>query len=138
MHSGPTRPFVKMTFNRPSRYVLVSMLAVSAILAGCASRSSRAPVTDMAGISQGSETQADTYVVKPGDTLYKIAHAHDMDVSQLEQLNGITDPTQLRIGATLRLNGSTPAPKAPVTTAPVPVPPPVEPVATATPPKASP
>src|SRR3546814_15892388 len=91
----------------------------------------------MAGISQGSETQADTYVVKPGDTLYKIAHAHDVDVSQLEQLNGITDPTQLRIGATLRLNGSTPAPKAPVTTAPVPVPTPVEPVATATPPKAS-
>jgi lipoprotein NlpD len=128
-----------MTFNRPSRYVLISMLAASALVAGCASRSERAPITSMATTPQ-SGAQADTYVVKPGDTLYKIAHDHDMEVSQLESLNHITDPTQLAVGTTLRLNGTVPAPKrsaAPATPAPVPVAKPVEPVVVATPPKAS-
>jgi lipoprotein NlpD len=49
-------------------------------------------------------------MVRPGDTLYKIAQDHGMEVSRLKQLNNITDPTQLAIGQVLRLDGSSPAP----------------------------
>lgn len=136
MHAGASRSFVNMTFSRPSRYVLISMLAVSALVAGCASRNERAPITSM-GAPPQSSTQADTYVVKPGDTLYQIAHDHNMDVSKLESLNHITDPTQLAVGTTLRLNGTVPATRQPATPAPVPVAKPVEPVIVASPPKAS-
>jgi len=84
-----------------------------------------------------------TYVVKPGDTLYKIAQMHGMDVATLTRLNNIVDPSQLAVGRTLRLSGDVPAPAAPArpstgTATPSPVSPatPVEPVAPVTPPRA--
>ncbi|HBT33620.1 MAG TPA: peptidase [Pusillimonas sp.] len=87
---------------------LVVMAVVSmAVLAGCASRQTQAPVADM---SSGSASVPSTglYVVKPGDTLYKISQMHNVDVSTLVQLNNITDPGQLRVGQTLRLHGDAP------------------------------
>jgi len=137
MHAGATRSSCgKQVFNLPSRYALASMLVAVATLAGCSSRNAHAPVTDMAGISGSASSQAGTYVVKPGDTLYQIAQAHDMEVSQLERLNGISDPTQLKIGATLRLNDKAPAPRQ-AAAQPAPVAQPVAPVAAAATAKAS-
>src|SRR5690606_22351296 len=109
-----------------------------AVLAGCASRTTRAPVTDMTGGQTGTAPASGSYVVKPGDTLYQIAQRHGMDVPTLARLNNITDPSQLRVGQTLRLSGKAgSAPETPPTTAtPIPVKP-VEPTAPPTPTRAS-
>ena len=59
-----------------------------AVLAGCASGPAR-PVVDMAGGRQTTATAqpGGSYVVKPGDTLYKIARSNNVDVERqaLEQ-----------------------------------------------------
>lgn len=90
---------------------LVLACGALAVIAGCSSSGSRAPVSDM---SAGGQQQAGgTYVVRPGDTLYRIAQAHGTNVATLSRLNNITDPSQLRVGQVLRLSGSTPMPTQP-------------------------
>ncbi|CAM5792352.1 peptidoglycan DD-metalloendopeptidase family protein [Castellaniella caeni] len=111
---------------RTGRILLGSIMLSAAVLSGCASRSQRAPVSDYsngsAAGSSGVAAARGTYVVRPGDTLYKIAQAHGMDVARLSQLNNITDPTQLSIGQVLRLDANTPASAGSSTVAtPVPV-----------------
>ena len=44
-----------------------------------------------------------TYVVQPGETLYRIAHRFGVSVSVLAAYNHISDPTRLSIGQILRL-----------------------------------
>ena len=98
--------------------LLLSAATVAALLAGCALQDTGAPIFDRTG--QGSATATtspvmtgQTYVVQPGDTLYRIAVNHSCDPTELAQANGITDPTQVSIGTVLRLT----APRtAPVTT----------------------
>ena len=98
--------------------LLLSATTVAALLAGCALQDTGAPIFDRTG--QGSATATtspvmtgQTYVVQPGDTLYRIAVNHGCDPTELAQANGITDPTQVSIGTVLRLT----APRtAPVTT----------------------
>jgi lipoprotein NlpD len=90
------------------------------------------------GAAPATPSATGTYVVKPGDTLYKIAQAHGIDVPTLIRLNNITDPGQLRVGQVLRLDssGSAPTPSSgtatPIPVTPVPVTPaaPTEPAAT--------
>lgn len=82
------------------------------ILAGCSSRGTNAPIADYTNGTTQTQAAQGTYVVKPGDTMYKIAKQHNIDVARLEQLNNITDPTQLSVGQVLRLDGATPAPAA--------------------------
>jgi len=103
--------------------LLAVLFAAAALSAGCASRLARAPVTDHSSVSATAGTQParGTYVVRPGDTLYKIAQDHGMDVSRLAQLNNITDPTQLAIGQRLRLDSGTPLPSATAGATPLPV-----------------
>lgn len=113
---------------RTGRILLLAVLLSSAVLAGCASRSSRAPVTDHSnGTPPASASAAaqGTYTVQAGDTLYKIAQEHGMSVSRLSELNNITNPSQLSIGQVLRLDGNQPAPSSSgpaVVATPVPVP----------------
>lgn len=112
-------------------HLLVAAVLASAVLAGCTSTTSRAPVVDM---STAPETPAvvagDTYVVKPGDTLYKIAQTSGVNVTRLSQLNNITDPSQLRVGQVLRLDGPLPpqTDTGPAIAAPITPVPAVEPV----------
>lgn len=130
MHGGfSTRPPIGDSLIRHSRNVLVA-LGVVAILAGCGTRGSRAPVTDMSASS--AQPAKGTYVVRPGDTLYKIAQAHGTDVATLIRLNSISDPTQLRVGQVLRLDGDTPVPSQPPASAAQPKP--ATPVTPVTPP----
>ncbi len=46
---------------------------------------------------------ATTYVVQPGETLYRIAHRFGVSVSALAAYNHISDPTRLSIGQILRI-----------------------------------
>lgn len=80
------------------------------VLAGCASRSTNAPIADYTNASASTQAAKGTYIVKPGDTMYKIAKQHNMDVASLEKLNNITDPTQLSVGQVLRLDTVTALP----------------------------
>jgi len=86
----------------------VWMLCALALLSGCANQSgSRAPVTDLNNASTGV---ARTYVIKPGDTLNKIARANGVDEATLLRLNKLVNPNRLVVGQTLRLSeGSEPA-----------------------------
>lgn len=55
------------------------------------------------------------YVVKSGDTLSQIAASHSTTTSELQRLNGISNPNAIYIGQVLHLpaSGSAPAPAAP-------------------------
>jgi LysM repeat protein len=44
-----------------------------------------------------------TYTVKSGDTLSEIASAHGMTWQELAKINGIKDPSKLRVGQVLKL-----------------------------------
>ena len=61
---------------------------------------------------------AATYVVQPGDTLYRISRAHNLTVDQLRSLNGI-EGDQIEPGQRLRLTSRVPLPAQ----TPVPAPP---------------
>jgi lipoprotein NlpD len=88
----------------------LAAVIVATMLAGCASRTTKAPVTDMSAGAAPVAPVGATYVVKPGDTLYKIAQTNNIDVATLSRINNITDPSQLRVGQVLALDGSAPAP----------------------------
>lgn len=45
--------------------------------------------------------------VKPGQTLYRISHAYDIDEIYLARVNGISDPTQLQVGTSIYIPGAT-------------------------------
>ncbi len=117
----PPRPGRFSPYGRPKAALMLSVLLSVAVLSGCASRSARAPVADHSGGTAAAEgaRASGTYVVRAGDTLYKIAQAHGMEVSRLSQLNNITNPSQLAIGQVLRLDGNTSMPASGATTAPV-------------------
>lgn len=48
-------------------------------------------------------TTVGKYRVKKGDTLYSIAKTHGMDHKRLADINGINDPTELKIGQELNI-----------------------------------
>jgi LysM repeat protein len=55
----------------------------------------------------------DTYVVRPGDTLTRIALRFDTTAFVLAQANGISDPALIRVGQVLRVPRATSAPEQP-------------------------
>ena len=101
-----------------------------AVLAGCASTRTPAPVSERtppgktqspsasaakpaaAPVTQG---KSEFYTVKPGDTLYSIALEHGLDYRELAIWNGIDNPGALRLGQQLRVT----APASAVVAAPL-------------------
>lgn len=78
------------------------LLCALALLVGCANQSgNRAPVTDL---NSGSTAVGRTYVIKPGDTLNKIARANGVDEATIVRLNKIMNPDRLIVGQTLKLS----------------------------------
>jgi lipoprotein NlpD len=83
------------------------LLCALALLVGCANQSgNRAPVTDL---NNSSSTVARTYVIKPGDTVNKIARANGVDEATILRLNKLVNPNRLIVGQTLRLSEGTEA-----------------------------
>jgi len=77
-----------------------------AILAGCASKGTRAPVVDMTNGQPASTGQpGGSYVVKPGDTLYKIARANNVYIESVKRWNNLSDPNQISVGQVLKMSG---------------------------------
>jgi len=62
-----------------------------------------APTVDRTPTAQARVAGAGEYVVKRGDTLYRIARENGMDHNELAAINQIADPTMLREGQILRL-----------------------------------
>lgn len=101
--------------------------AAALVLAGCSSLPpGEVPIVNR-NVASGSSTALDspmklggvsdsgaTHTVAPGDTIYNISQRYGVNVSDLMQMNAITDPTTLRLGQVLRLPRAT---RAPVTTA---------------------
>jgi lipoprotein NlpD len=73
----------------------IALLAAAASLAGCASLTYE-PNTPPKG-------DAGTYVVRKGDTLFKIAWQHGVDQRDLARWNGIRDPDVIHVGEKIRL-----------------------------------
>jgi lipoprotein NlpD len=100
---------VKPVLRRRSSALVLCALA---LLSGCANQSgNRAPVTDLNG---ASTSVARTYVIKPGDTINKIARANGVDEATILRLNKLVNPNRLIVGQTLKLSeGSEPSVAAP-------------------------
>lgn len=63
-----------------------------------------------------SPVESSTYVVRPGDSLSKIAKLHGLSTVELSALNNIKNPNQIRVGQKLILPGggfTSPAPMMP-------------------------
>ena len=100
---------------------LVATLGVLALLTACSTDVlNPAHVLDRSTYSQGAKgvttSVSDTtqvkgavrdsgrkHIIAQGDTIYNISYRYGIDQHQLMTLNGITDPTQLKLGESLRL-----------------------------------
>ena len=79
----------------------------------------RVKPTSASGTSYGNTSSATgSYRVVSGDTLYSIAQRHGMTVSQLRAVNNLQDEN-LRVGQTLRVNGTAVASTPVVQTPPI-------------------
>lgn len=122
-----------VSMTRLRRPVFVAGVLSLAILAGCASKGTRAPVVDLAGGQPSAPAQpGGSYVVKPGDTLYKIARANNVDIENIKRWNNLSDPNQISVGQVLKMSGSSggvaqPAPIASNKAQPRPLPRPLKP-----------
>lgn len=81
----------------------VEASAASTAPAPAAPAAPAAEVIPLGGDSAASGTG--TYTVKPGDTLYRIAKNHGVNVNELMRTNGITDPSKLPVGRVLTIPG---------------------------------
>ena len=120
-----------------SRFARLAAVALAVVVAGCASRKP-APVEERAAPptrppqvaapapappapAPEPEARPQTYTVKRGDTLYKIALDNGLDYRELATWNGIENVNLIREGQTLRLAapGETAPAAAGVTTMPL-------------------
>jgi len=78
-----------------------------------------APAPAPAVVAPAPVSTAHTYVVKKGDSLWKIAKAENLTVSELSRANNMTKTSTLKVGQKLNIPASSKAEKASVATASV-------------------
>ena len=113
----------------PTKLKIKQKLTIPPSGAAAPSAGGPAAGTDMTGASTGS---SETYVVKSGDTLSKIAKAHGVTLKTLEAANPKVDPSHIKVGDKLKLPAKAEA------AAPAPAPAPVAPLAPAAAPATTP
>lgn len=94
---------------RPTlRWLVAGTIVTSVVLSGC-STNTPAPITDIHSSTPSAPqaTMGQNYTVQVGDTLFKIAQQHGTTVQAIAHANNITDPTQLRVGQVLVVEGAT-------------------------------
>lgn len=93
------------TRDRGATWRALGAVLVAVALAGCATKKSNAPITDLnQGQSSAQASATGSYIVKSGDTLFGIARAHNMSVAELVRMNDLIDPNRLWAGQVLRLS----------------------------------
>lgn len=90
MTLAPRAPFARV---RGARLFKAATLVGLGLLAGCVRSLSYEPPDDPR-----------TYVVRRGDTLYKIAWQHGLDQRDLARWNSIRNPDLIHVGQRLRLS----------------------------------
>lgn len=89
-------------------FSFTSALAAGLLLVACASNAP-APVYTAGGqATAASALPEDSYVVKPGDTIYSIAREHNLDFRELIALNAIESPDRIAVGSVLKIKPPTP------------------------------
>lgn len=114
---------------RPAHILAVVIAFTMLVAAGCSVRRG-APVSDHAPGSKSASTsprgstavtprtsdvRPEFYTVRKGDTLFSVALDHGLDYKEVAEWNGITDPSVISVGQTLRLK----PPKSAATIAPL-------------------
>lgn len=97
---------MKKEYLRINRLLRTVVLALCLLITACSSSKTSVP-------PKGNYTGT-TYVVKRGDTLWRIARASGSSVSQLARLNALSAPYTLAVGQRLRVK-NTPASRAKTT-----------------------
>src|SRR5690606_34172085 len=86
-----------------------TLMAGACVLAACTT-GTKAPVVDMSGTKSpepapvAAAGSASSYVIRPEGRLYSIARAQKMSWQDVARMNGITDPSQLRVGQSLQVS----------------------------------
>ncbi|MCC5856435.1 MAG: peptidoglycan DD-metalloendopeptidase family protein [Idiomarina sp.] len=103
------------------RWLRASLLPLTGLLLlSCSSQHEPAPVTSLQRTTsfhdyQQSSLSAETYEVRPGDTLYSIAFRANMDLREITRLNNLSEPYVIYPGQELRLRqGSSASTSTPV------------------------
>src|SRR4051812_7571250 len=111
-----------MSLRLPIRFAalapLVAPLLILLLVAGCATREPApvedraartppkaplaAPVPPAAPTAAETEARPQTYTVKSGDTLHKIALDNGLDYRELAAWNNLDNPNVIRVGQVLR------------------------------------
>lgn len=96
-----------LSIRQPARWLVAGTMVMSLVLSGC-STNTPAPITDIHSSTPSAPqfTTGGNYTVQVGDTLYKIAQQHGTTVQAIVNANNITDPSQLRVGQVLVVNGA--------------------------------
>ena len=81
--------------------IVVAIIGCS-ILSGC---SSSAPSSPQLAYGASSRRPAE-HVVRPGETVYHIAHVYGVSVQRLMEANHLSDSRDLRVGQSLLIPGS--------------------------------
>ena len=105
-----------------TKYLMCASVTVMLTCVGCATSDRPYSPSDLTGVKQvpsrtskgtpvrqkvsayNTKTSANAagyYVVKPGDTLYSVAFAHNMDYQTLALINGIKAPYTINVGQRL-------------------------------------
>ncbi|MCB1955398.1 MAG: peptidoglycan DD-metalloendopeptidase family protein [Rhodocyclaceae bacterium] len=88
-------------------YRILTSLLAGAVLAGLGACSTRvaAPVDDRTStpVTAPAEARAGYYIVKPGDTLHRIAQDHGVTFRDLATWNQLVDPNRLEVGREIRV-----------------------------------
>lgn len=80
---------------------IVAMVMAMVICSGCSASASKPPVVRYSGNPRPVE-----HVVRPGETVYHIAHAYGISVQRLLEANHLSDSRDLRVGQSLLIPGS--------------------------------
>jgi lipoprotein NlpD len=112
------------------RSLIVWLVVIEVTTSGCLARSKvtstprekaqPAVEAPKENVSAAEPTDGIVHVVQPGQTLWRIARAYDIDLGRLAEANGIQDPTRVEVGTPLFIPGA----RATILVSPYPAPPP--------------